>query len=78
MGVFTGAVACAVRPGRLRRRCRFFMVKMGCSQGVILVFSYHFGSAVLLAVLLAMLLGLRMLYLPGRHLRGHRIAHPAA
>lgn len=50
------------------------MVKMSYSQDTILVISYHFGSV----MLLTMLLRLRMLYLPGRHLRGHRVAHPAA
>ena len=69
MGVTTRTVARAVRLGRRQRLFRFFMIKMGCSQGGVLVFSYRFGSAVL---------GLCMLYLPGRHLRGHRVAHPAA
>ena len=78
MAAVVCAVAHAVRPGCLQRFRRFFMVKMGCSQYVVLVVSYRFGSIVLLAVLLAVLLGLRVLYLPGRHLRGHRIAHPAA
>lgn len=68
MGAFARAVACAVRLGCI------LMVKMGCSQGIVLVFSYRFDSD----LLLAMLLGLRVLYLPGSHLRGHRIAHPAA
>lgn len=78
MGAFARAMTRAVRLGRGQCFCHFFMVKMGCSQGGVLVFSYRFGSAVLLPVLLAVLLGLRVLYLPGRHLRGHRIAHPAA
>jgi hypothetical protein len=74
MGAFARAVACAVRLGREQCFCHFFMVRMGCSQGAVLVVSYRFGSVVLLPVLL----GLRVLYLPGRHLRGHRVAHPAA
>lgn len=66
VGAFARAVACAVRLGclwRLWRLRRFFMARMVCRQG---------------AVVLALFLGLRMLYLSGRHLRGHRVAHPAA
>lgn len=74
VGAFARDMTRAVRLGRGQCFCHFFMVKMGCSQGGVLVFSYRFGSVVLLAVLS----GLRVLYLPGRHLRGHRVAHPAA
>lgn len=70
MGAFARVVACAVRFGRLRRFCHFFMIKMGCSRRIMYVESYRFDSncRCLLCVL----------YLPGRHLRGHRVAHPAA
>jgi hypothetical protein len=74
MGAFACAVTRAVRPGCGRRFCHFLMVKMGRSPDIVLVVSYRFGSVVVLAVLL----GLRVLYLPGSHLRGHRVAHPAA
>ena len=78
MRVAARTVACAVRLGCGLGPGHLFMVKMGCSQGAVLVFSYRFSSAVLLAVPLDMLFGLRVLYLPSRHLCGHRIAHPAA
>ncbi len=74
MSAVAHAVARAVRLGRGQRHGRFFMVKIGCSQGGVLVFSYRFCSA----MLLAMLLGLQVLHLTGRHLCGHRVAHPAA
>lgn len=70
MGAFACAVARAVRFGCWQRLCHFFMVKMGRSPRIMCVSSYRFDSNFLFL--------LRMLYLPSRHLCGHRIAYPAA